>query len=96
MHVPQINEAEFPFFRLAIIGDGAWRVSDTRHSESDGRTVVGVIERVEGVFEVMSMRTPVRRVTTASLQDALRYLVDVDPNDAVPGEIGHGHLFQLH
>ncbi|NQX28443.1 hypothetical protein HQQ81_13935 [Microbacteriaceae bacterium VKM Ac-2854] len=90
MHVPQINEAEFPFFHLAVIGDGAWRVSDNRHPESDGRSVIGVIERVEGVFEVMSMRAPVRRVTTASLQDALRYLADTDP-----AEHPQGHLFEL-
>jgi hypothetical protein len=91
MQVPQINEAEFPFFRLAVIGDGAWRVSDTRHAESDGRTVIGVIERVEGLYEVMSVRSPMRRVSTASLQDALRYL-------AASGSSEHrqGHLFQLH
>lgn len=91
MHAPQINEAEFPYFRLAVIGDGAWRVSDNRHPESDGRTVIGVIERVEGVFEVMSMRASLRRVTAASLQDALRYLAETEP-----AEHPRGHQFQLH
>jgi hypothetical protein len=91
MHVPQINEAEFPFFHLTSIGDGAWRVSDTRYRESDARSLVGIIERVEGVFEVMSMRAPARRVTTGSLQDALRHLAESDPT-----EHPRGHLFQLH
>ncbi|NQX12490.1 hypothetical protein HQQ80_12690 [Microbacteriaceae bacterium VKM Ac-2855] len=90
MHVPQINEAEFPFLHLTSIGDGAWRISDIRYPEHDSRSVIGVIERVEGLFEITSMLDPRRRTPVESLHEALRRLVDADPVTHP-----HGHLHPM-
>lgn len=58
---------------LALSG-AEWRVSDATWPESDGESVLGIVQMVGDTFEVTRIGTPLSRFYFGSLDDAVSFL----------------------
>ncbi len=51
-----------------------WRVRDTTVPESDGSSVIGIVQQIGQTFEATQIGAPLARYYFGSLEDAVTYL----------------------
>ena len=59
---------------VLAISPTEWRVSDPAMPESDGRSVLGIVQVIGDTFEVTRIGTPLARFYFGTLDEAVRFL----------------------